>query len=574
MDEHQAVSYFREILIILAIAGVAVPLLCRLKISPVLSYLLAGVLVGPYGLGLLASQSKLATYLAITDLVWVQGMAEFGIMLLLFTIGLEFSFSRLWSMRKLVVGLGVLQIVLTTSFISGIAIYFGNSPQTAILIGASLALSSTAIVIQLLKGQQRFSTPVGTVCFSILLMQDLAVVPILILLTVFSTNGEASITLEIVKALGKGVVAVGLIYIFGRLLLRPVFKFLGVSHNSEWFTAVILFIVVGAAFLTNISGLSLALGAFLAGLLLSETEFRHEVETVIDPLKGLFLGIFFMSVGMFIDLREVLTQPVWLAISVLGITTIKATIIIFLCKLFRFGWPVAIETGLLLGQGGEFAFMIVGMAMNNGIISSPHGQFFMLLAACSMLATPLIANIGKRLAHNIHTQNDKSALSCESKEKSYDNHIVIAGFGRVGRLIGKILDSQGIAYIAIDNDSHCVTSWRDKNLPVYFGDARRINLWEKLCVDQARAVLITIDDAQSAKAILEILRKRWPSLTIIARARDARDVTRLYDSGASLVVQETLEASLQIARYMLLELKLPEEEIDDIIDQSRESQFT
>ena len=569
MDEQHTVFYFREALVILAIAGIFVPLLHRLKFSPVLGYLFCGLLVGPYGIGLLVGQSALAEYIAITDMVWVHAVAEFGVMLLLFTIGLELSFSRLWAMRRLVLGLGSLQILLTAAIIGWLALMFDNSLETSVLLGACLALSSTAIVMQLLREQHRFATPVGTACFSILLMQDIAVVPILILLGVFSSPSDASIAFGVIEALIKAAVAIAVIYFAGRMLLRPLFKYLGFSHNAEWFMAVVLFIIVGAAAITYVSGLSLALGAFLAGLLLSETEYRHEIESVVEPLKGLFLGIFFVSVGMVIDLREFLSEPFWLIASVLGLFAIKAVIIAVLAKPFGLSWPKAAEAGMMLGQSGEFAFMIVSMAMAAGLISIPHGQFFMIVAALSMMLTPAVSVLAQHVSRFLERWFAAATSVPGIASHSRSGHVIISGFGRVGQLLGEVLEREQIAYVAMDKNSPRVSTLRDRKLPVYYGDARRADLWRKLDVERASAALITVDEPEAACAILATLRKHWPMLTVVARAHDAQSVHKLYESGASLVVQETLEASLQLARFVLEKLKVPEGEIETVIAQSR-----
>ncbi len=573
MEEHHATIYFREILIILAIAGILVPVLHRFKLSPVLSYLIAGMVIGPYGLGLLTDDIPFVSTLAITDLEWVRSVAEFGVMLLLFMIGLELSISRLWDMRRLVLGFGSAQILVSAAVISVIAFIFDNPVETSILMGACLALSSTAIVIQLLREQHRFSTPVGTTGFSVLLMQDLAVVPILILVTIFANSDGTSIVSNISEAMIKAVIVITVIYIAGRKLLRPLFKYLGFSHNAEWFMAVTLFIVIGSAALTYTAGLSMALGAFLAGLMLCETEYRHEIEMVIDPLKGVFLGIFFLSVGMVIDLREIANEPFWLIVSVAGLFAIKTSIIFILGLLFRMPWIRALEVGLLLGQSGEFAFMIVSMAMAEGLISVPHGQFFMIVSACSMLATPLVSVLAMRLSRVLEnrygsTAGKPSIVIPENEEKG---HIIIAGFGRVGRLLGEVLEREQIAYLAMDNNSPRVATWRDKGLSVFYGDARRADLWRKLDIEHARAVLLTVDQPESAEAILKTLRKHWPNCMVIARARDGESVQSLYEHGATLVVQETLEASLQLARFVLEKLQVDECEIDSVITRSREA---
>ena len=364
MESQLHIPYLREVILFLVVAGFAVPLLQR-RVSPVLGYLLIGGLIGPYGLGLMAEALPLAAFLVIDDLDGVRALAEIGVVFLLFAIGLELSLDRLWAMRRLVFGLGSAQILLTGVVIGGVAYVWGNSGPAALVLGACLALSSTAIVMQLLIEKSRLTTPVGRSAFSVLLMQDLAVVPILFIVGVLGTVSEGQGVLGgLALALGEAAITVVIIYAVGRLVLRPLFRATAQSGSREAFMAMILLIVLGTAAITGAVGLSMALGAFLAGLLIAETEYRHQVEVDIEPFKGLMLGLFFMSVGMGIDWRVLMETPLLIAASVIGLIAIKAVLNVSLFLLWKTPIHRAVEAGLLLAQAGEFAFIVVGLAMS------------------------------------------------------------------------------------------------------------------------------------------------------------------------------------------------------------------
>jgi monovalent cation:H+ antiporter-2, CPA2 family len=354
---------YSRILLFFGIAGVVVPLLQRLRMSPVLAYLLCGVVIGPYGLAAMADTYPWLSAVTIKELNTVQMLGELGIITLMFMIGLELSLGRLKELRRFIFGLGSAQILLTALVIFLIASWFDNALEAAILLGASFALSSTAIVMKLLEERHLSNRPVGVLCFSILLMQDLAVVPILVLATSFTGAADESISMTLLTSLGIGACTVLAMMMLGKRILAPLLQSVSTSRNAEWLAAFIVFIVIACAAITEAAGLSLALGAFLAGLLIAETEFKHEVEVIVSPLKGLLLGIFFLSVGMMINVEEILRQPFLLAISVVGIFTLKAAIIFPLCLWFKVPHRQAAEVSVYLAQPGEFALLILGVAM-------------------------------------------------------------------------------------------------------------------------------------------------------------------------------------------------------------------
>ena len=558
MDEHYAIPYLREIVVFLIAAGIVVPIFHRLRVSPVLGYLMVGAVIGPYGLGVFADQLGWLSYAVIDDLEGVQTLAELGIIFLLFVIGLELSLERLWAMRRLVFGLGALQVVLSSTVIGLIAWEFGNSPQASIVLGACLALSSTAIVMQLLIERRQLATPLGRSSFSILLFQDLAVVPILFLLGVLGAQAEAGVGWALVLALGRAVLVIVGIYLVGRLVLRPLFHLVSLTRTAEMFMAAILLVVIGTATITGVAGLSMALGAFLAGLLLAETEYRHEIEVDIEPFKGLLLGLFFMSVGMGIDYRVVGDQVFWIFASVLGLFALKSVITGALCLLFGLPRHVSLETGLLLGQGGEFAFVVVGLAMSLGLVPPDVGQFMLIVAGLSMIATPLVAATGQRFAATLESRSDDQEGSLDALG-ALENHVIIAGFGRVGQMIARLLDRETVSFIALDTDAITVAEQRKSGLPVYYGDASRLEMLRRAHADRAAALVLTMNDPNANEHVVRVVRKEWSDLPMFARARDTVHATRLLQHGATDVVPEAVEATLQLGMRVLQSLGTSDE---------------
>ncbi len=571
MDHSHSLPYLREIVVFLVAAGIIVPLLHRFRISPVLGYLLVGGLIGPFGLGLLADAHPWVANLVIAELDGVTRLAELGVIFLLFVIGLELSFERLWAMRRYVFGLGSLQILISGVVIGLIASGFGNSAASSAILGACLALSSTAIVMQLLAERHALGTTLGRSSFSILLMQDLAVVPILFLVGVLGAKAGGSIGLSLAGALAKAAGVIVGIYLLGRVVLRPLLRQVARTRSPEMFMAAILLIAMGTSALTGAAGLSMALGAFLAGLLLAETEYRHRVEVDIEPFKGLLLGLFFMSVGMGIDYRVLGTDAFWILGSVAGLFVIKSLITAVLCVAFGLPRHVAVEAGLLLGQGGEFAFVVIGLAVTMGVIDGDVARFMLIVAGLSMLITPLVAQIGQRLARKLDRSagNGSADLHFEGAD-DLEGHVIIAGFGRVGRAMARILDAEQRPWLAFDLDVENVTRARRQGLPVYFGDSARMEMLERARIDQALAVVVTTDDRTAADHIVSGVRAHVGGLPIYARARDREHARQLLADGATDVVPETVEASLQLAARVLEGLGTPNEAVTERITRERE----
>ncbi|MEZ0223598.1 MAG: cation:proton antiporter, partial [Alphaproteobacteria bacterium] len=552
MENTHAIPYLREIVIILAAAGVLVPLFNRMHISPVLGYLLAGFAVGPYGLGSITQpQLGLLAHITIRSPDEVALLAEFGVVFLLFSIGLELSPARLMAMRRLVFGLGSLQVLCTAAIIGPIAYAFGNNMAASIVLAFCLALSSTAIVMQILMDRRKLGTPLGRACFSILLMQDFAAVPILILLGVFSGGATGEVGAAVMTALVKAGAAIGIILFAGRYIMGPLFRIAGSSAAAEPFMAVTLLTVIVTAAITGMAGLSMALGAFLAGLLLAETEYRHAIEVYMEPFKGLLLGLFFMTVGMGIDPSMVRENVMWLCLSVVGLMFIKAGVIAPFARLFGLTWGHAIEAGLLLGQAGEFAFVIVGSAMTLKLLPAETGQFMLIVTSLSMILTPLTAWGARKIRLYVDRKNSGIRESVASEIPELHGHIIVAGIGRVGRAIARVLDEEVIPYVSIDNNTSVVAEKRKAGREVFYGDASRYELLKQFYPEKAIAIVLTMDDSRAAATAIENIRKYWPDVPVFARARDKRVARVLHKAGAAGVVAETVETSLQLITYLL-----------------------
>ncbi len=469
----------------------------------------------------------------------------------------------------MVLGLGTAQIVVTSAVIAFIAAQFGNSVEMSILIGASIALSSTATVMGILKERHLFNKQAGITCFSILLMQDLAVVPIIILQTQFSGATDDGIFLALIIALAKAIITILAIVIIGRKIIRPALSYADNGHGAEWFMPLILLLIIGAAAITQATGLSLVLGAFLAGLLINETEYRHEVELIDDPLRAIFMGIFFLSIGVMIDLTVLIDEPVWIPLSIAGIFAIKAFITFILCLLFRLPAALGIHCGLLLGQGGEFAFLIIGLSLSSNMISAEHTQFFFIVIALSMFISPFVAFFAEKIIKRMTSQTAQEDTIATA---ALSNHVIILGCGRVGTNICKILDDAATPYIAVDNSPKHISTLKNQGVNIIFGDASRQSFLEHINIASAQAVVITLNDFNKADAILKQARNIAPFTPIFVRARDKQHITELFKSGATHVVPETLEASLQMANQLLTVMEIPPHEITALLTKIREQE--
>jgi CPA2 family monovalent cation:H+ antiporter-2 len=424
--------------------------------------------------------------------------------------------------------------------------------------------------MQLLIQRRELGTPLGQSAFAILLFQDLAVVPLLVLISILgAAGGEGSFASLLGYAVFKGVATVLLIYLIGRRVVRPLFHQIAVDKQPDTFTALTLLTTLGVAALTWYAGLSMALGALLAGLIIAETEFRHEVEITIEPFKGLLMGLFFMSVGMGIDLRALLAEPLWIPLSVVGLLALKAFIIFVLLRVFGLSWGRSAEGGLLLGQGGEFAFIVIGMALTLGLLDRQVGQFMLIVVGVSMLAAPVVARLGQSLGDSIDRRAAPPA-SDQTELGELGGHVIIAGYGRVGQMVGQMLAEQGVAFVAIENDAQLIAHQRKAGVPLVFGDASRPELLRKLRIDQARAVVLTMDHTAAAIHAVQGIRRLMPMMRIIARARDEKHALLLREAGASVVVPETLESSLKLTGWVLETLGVPPDAALRLLEHERE----
>lgn len=574
MDAHAVPGFLREVILFLALAGVLIPLLQRRAINPVLGFLAVGMAVGPFGLGRFTDATPWLSYLTFPRTEDVEVFAEFGVVFLMFMIGLEMSVDRLWAMRRLVFGLGSLQVALSGLAIGAIAYAFGNSLPSSVVLGLVLGFSSTAVVMQLLTQRRELGTPLGQATFSVLLFQDLAVVPLLVLVTILAQDTGSGFAGLLGMAALKGVVTVALIYFIGRRIVRPLFHQIATSRQTESFMAVTLLTTLGVALLTQLAGLSMEMGALLAGLLIAETEFRHEVEVTIEPFKGLLMGLFFMSVGMGIDVTAILAEPLLLPLSVIGVLLIKALIVLALFRLFGLTWGRAVEGGIMLGQGGEFAFIVIGMGLGLGLIAPKVGHFMLLVVGLSMLVTPPLTLLGRKLGDAIDARSGGDAPREDLDLQHLGGHVIIAGYGRVGQLIGELLGEQGIVHVAVENDAKRVARLREQGAPVYFGDASRPELLRKLHLERAVAVVLTMDQTAAALHAARGIRASSPTIRIAARARDETHARALRDAGASVVIPETLESGLQLAGSVFNALGVPGEAASRLLEQARARRIT
>ncbi|HEY1983167.1 MAG TPA: cation:proton antiporter [Xanthobacteraceae bacterium] len=551
------VSAYSDALVVLGTAGIVVPIVSRLGFSPVLGYLGAGALLGPLGLGSLIGSFHPLFWFTVADAKDVAGIAELGVVFLLFLIGLELSLHRLLTMRRLVFGLGGLQVLVTTTLLAGVAAYFGQSPSQAIILGACLSLSSTAIVLELLSRQERLTTNVGRASFAVLLAQDLAVIPILIFISILGAGARGSVLASLGAALLQATIALGVIVLFGRLLLQPLFRLVAATRSQELFIATALFVIIAAGVVANQAGLSMALGAFVAGLLLAETEYRKAIEATIQPFKGLLLGIFFFTVGMDIDVRELLRAPLLLSADVVALIALKSLLIIALARLFRLSWPVAVEMGLLLGPGGEFAFVGIGAAAELHLVEGPLTTFVLAVTSITMALSPLLSFAARRIAARLRGPGAPAATELAVRPGASTKHAIVVGYGRVGKIVCALLKEHGISYIAADSNTATVTRDRRDGLDVYYGDAADDKFLEICGLATAAGVIITIHDHKLIDEVVEHVRAMRPDVLIVSRARDADHARHLYRLGATDAVPETIEASLQLSEAALVGLGIP-----------------
>jgi len=542
-----------SIAFLLGIALIVVPLAKRSGLPAVIGYLLAGILIGPHVSGFIENTTV------------VVEIAEYGVAMLLFLIGLELEPSRLWVLRRSVFGLGGLQVVVTTVLLGGILWLWGESPTVSLIAGAGLAMSSTAFALQLLAEKNQLSARHGRQAFAILLFQDLAVIPLLALMPLLATSGSAE---HDIPSWGPVLLAFAGLILASRFLVRPAFRFIANSHTPELFTGTALFIIVGVTWLMDSIHLSMSLGAFLAGMLLADSEYRHELEAQIQPFKGLLLGLFFMSVGMTANLPLLIEKPHWIILGALGLMLAKGLILGLLGRWHGNDLQTSIRLGVTLPQGGEFAFIVFTSAVGLGLMSSTLGESLVLIVTLSMALTPIGFWL---LEHVLETHwNGREERKFDSLEDMPEHEVIIAGFGRVGQIIARVLRVHRIQFVALESSARQVDFVRRFGNPVFYGKLDNLALLEAAGAAKAKLMVLAIDDVEESLRTAQIVRHYFPKLPIFARARDRMHAYRLMDLGINVVHRETLGTSLEMARDVLINIGFNKINADLSVNRFRE----
>jgi CPA2 family monovalent cation:H+ antiporter-2 len=554
------------ILILLGVAVLTVTLFKRLHLPPILGYLIVGILVGPFGTGIIASNEE------------TRFLAEFGVVFLLFAIGLEFSLPQMIAMKGAVFGLGGSQVLITALIAGATAWLLGLELAPAIITGAILALSSTAIVIKQLSEQVELNTGHGRVGVSILLFQDLAVIPLLVIIPILVSDTQQGLLIPLSWALIKATLVFALIMAIGHWALRPLFHEIARARSAELFTLTVLMVSLAAAWLTHEAGLSLALGAFLAGMMLGETEYRHQIEADIRPFQDVLLGLFFVTVGMRVDLLSLLPQLHWVFLIATTLIVTKAAIIMLLVHQTKQSVATAFRSGLLLAQGGEFGFVLLDLSLKSTLIPGEAGQMLFAAIIISMAIAPFLIRYNGRLAekfcHLRPVDQDYAATQdLEHEAEGLEQHVIICGYGRIGQNLGRLLDHEGFPYVALDLDPSVVREAHEAGEPVHYGDATRHEIMHAAGIERAGVVVVTFEDHIIALQILQHIRKVTPEMPVLVRTKDDTHLEALQAAGAAEVMPEAVEASLMMGGQLLLLLKVPGSRILKIMREIRENHY-
>lgn len=547
-------DFLQEAAILLGAAIVAVTLFNKFGLGSVLGYLVAGVIIGPWCLGL------------ITDVDNILHFAELGVVLLLFVIGLELQPSRLWVLRRSIFGMGLAQVLATGLGLTLLGLALGLPFASAVIVGLGLSLSSTAFVLQLLAEKKQLGTAHGRSAFAILLFQDLAVIPLLALLPLLGGSAAESGDTGIVQKVFTGAAAIAVLVIGGRYLLRPVFRWVAASGSHDIFAATSLMLVIVATLLMDMAGLSMALGAFLAGVLLADSEYRHEIEANIEPFKGLLLGLFFIAVGMSVNLGLLGSAP-WTVLGLVGGLLIMKWLVLYgLARAFQMPAPHGRILAFVLSQGGEFAFVLFTAATTYQILAPALTEILILVVSLSMAATPLLFLLNDRL---LKPWLDGPGEPVFDRIDEPGNPVIIAGFGRVGQIIGRLLRLKHISFTALEISQTQVDFVRKFGGKIYYGDASRLDLLRAARIDQAKLFVLAVDDVQASLKIAELVKTHFPKLDIYARARNRHHAHMLMDLGVKVFVRETYFSSLHLAEQVLCGLGLPKNEVVESIEKFR-----
>lgn len=549
-------EYLVDLIVLLVAAVVAVPLFKTIRLGVVPGLLIAGMIVGPYGMGLVGNVGEIGS------------LAEIGVVLLLFVIGIDLKPSRFWLMRRWVFGLGSLQVVITGVVIAMLVVWvFEIRLAAAMLIGPALALSSTAFVLQLLTEQRSLTSLYGRASFAVLLLQDLAVVPLLALVPLLSLPTTDGIDADMGFALIQSLVIIMLVIVAGRKLLHPVLHRVALTGSPEAFTSSALLIVLGAAAITEHLGFSMAMGAFLAGLLISDSPYRHQVMAEIHPFRGLFLGLFFMSMGMSLNVDYFMGNPWTSLLLAASLIIVKAALLWPMAHFFGLKGKAGLAVAVTLAQSGEFALVLFALAWKTNLLDEALFQQLLLIVLLSMLATPALVSLARRLS----VPRREGTVDREPPEPA---PIVIAGFGRVGRRIGDLLDIAGQPYVALDINADRVEEQRENGYPVFYGDVRQTEVLRAAGASEARFIIVTLNDIEATKQVVSALRHAHPDVDIFARGHGLYECQRLRKLGASAAVPENLEASVALAGLVMTEAGVAEQRRNVIIEDFRRAYYT
>ena len=547
-------AFLEQVAIFLAAAVIVVPLARRAGLGSVLGYMLAGAIVGPWALDLVYDEQEILHF------------AEFGVVLLLFVIGLELQPRRLWAMRRAVFGLGGGQVALTAAILACLAAAFGLPLETAVVAGLALSLSSTAFGLQTLAERNELATRHGRLSFSILLFQDIAVIPMLALLPLLAPASAGAEGGALWTGIAKAVGVIALVVLGGRYLLRYVLRLVARFGTHEVFTAMALLTVVGVALLMELVGLSMALGAFLAGVLLAESEYRHELEADIDPFKGLLLGLFFISVGMTVNIGLVIEAPLTVLGLAVGLVLVKMLCLAAVARIDTPSWRTVRGVALALSQGGEFAFVILAVGVSSLLMDERTAHTLIVVVTLSMAATPLAFKAGDWL----NARLEREEAPDYERHIEEENQVIIAGFGRVGQIVGRILRLRRIGFTALETSVEQVDFVRRFGNKIYYGDASRVKLLRAAKADKAMLFVLAIEDVERSLAAARAVRRHFPNLTVFARARNRQHAHALMDLGIDHIVRDTFHSSLEIAHGVLMELGLGEFDSRHTVDTFRE----
>jgi len=563
MEQH---SIFVDILILMALSVVAVAALRRFNLSPILGYLFVGVISGPYTLG----------WLPESDAIHL--LAEIGVVFLLFTIGLEFSISQLVAMRTAVLGLGGAQVVISIT-VGGVIAYFSGMPwEASLIIGAILALSSTALVGKQLSEQLEMQSRHGRLSISVLLFQDIAVVPFLVIIPILASDGSQNLSIALLIALAKGALAFAIMYGIGRYALRPVFHAVSSASSSELFTLTTLLIALTAAAITASLGLSLALGAFLAGMMLGETEYRHQIEVEIRPFRDILMGLFFISVGGLLSISHVIENWFLMLLIVAGLIFIKGFLVAILTRAMGYENGVAFRTAMVLAHGSEFGFALLTLSLQNSLLSDDESQPILAALIFSMALAPILIRYNGKMAKWLFRKSYLQGRQLQTTRISHacsdlSDHVILCGFGRIGQNLASFLKEENIPYVGFDTNASVIRDAWEAGEPVYFGDATHRDMLLSAGIERAKALVVTFDDAHTAIRIIEGVRRHGSEIPIIVRTRHDKHLESLEQAGASEVVPDALEASMMLASHLLQMLDVDEHEVERLIKTARSNKY-